>query len=784
MNTARKDLIADAEQLAANAVALIDGVEFGPALVTPVRRVRDQAERVLATVRDPYKVGVIGEYGAGKTLFVSSMLGFLDSLPIGDRPTTGNVTRFRLRPVDDGLTVVTGRRVVFLSRSECETCLADLGQQVRAAGTSHPGLDLLTRKAVDGDPDPLHAWHRFAKALDPSLDRLVRQLVAVSASARQHDAYLGTTRDVSEAQLAQLVQISYDDQRPADPPADPFWLIRQAELAMDVPVRTLDLPGLVLAGAPVRPVDGTGPTEFGAGAVLELWDFPGILNHLSSERDRRLTETLLHDVDTAVVLLKAANPDSVASDELTRLLTAVNGGAIAGVGNVFDSPQAIRLKEPGLDSDDAFRAGLPSVAELLRTANQLVPGEPAFLYAGLVALNRLDPRLVAGRFDARVGIQDQLAGYAHKVAMGLPEDSPLRAMLLPVAEDGGRRRVLTMLGDQLSVHGLRRRAERVERETARLRELLQQLETAVEDAPDAGGALAAQAEYQLVISDLRQVLSRLRAALPKVLSAALATHEPDGGPFATFVAEAAAHRVHRWPEWRQMLGSVRGREVRDGPDTTAELVTPFGASCADAFGAVRAEALRRWEQALLRSATSALTADETLLPRAAAVFAEQQGPWTLLAQPEQWRGLLTNTPAWLLAKVPYETPGPERYAAAFPLRRESRFVWSFPGAYPHDDADPEVLHHKHPGYVIRLRHELVSTGAYLMRSDVDDLRIWAGQVARLFFDRMEQALAAAGPSTTPHGAEEARGNLLDAIRKLRNRSSADSGGDLWSKLGD
>ncbi|MEU0560262.1 hypothetical protein [Dactylosporangium sp. NPDC006015] len=765
----------DAEQLAADAIALIDGADFGPSLTAPIQRVHDQARQVLAMVREPYKVGIIGEYGAGKTLFVASMLGFLENLPIGDRPTTGNVTRFRLRPVAGGTSTVTGRRIVFLSRSECEACLADLGRQIRAISGPHPGLDTPTRKAVDGDPDFLAAWHRTARSLDPSLDRLVRQLIAVAASARQHDACLGTSREVSAEEFGALIQIAYEDQSPAQP----FWIVRQAEIAMDVPVSVL--PGLLAHGPVLQPPDRPHLSGFGEGAVLELWDFPGILNHLSSERDRMLTETLLHDVDTAVVLLKAANPDSLASDELTRLLTAVNGGAIAGVGNVFDSPQAVRFREPGLDSDDAVRSSLTSITELLRTAGELAPGEP-FLYAGLVALGQVAPELVAGRFDDRVRMQGALAGDAKRVALGLPEGSPFRALLLPVAEDGGRQRVQTMLADQLSVHGLRRRVERVEREDSRLRELLLQLESAVQTAPEPGGAAAAHVEFQSVLSGLRSVLIRLRRSLPGVLTGALSGDGPDRTSFADFVEETAARRVHRWPEWRQTLDSVRGREVQDGPETTTKLVGPFSESCVEAFDTVRAEALSRWERALIRNAEDTLADEEALRSRAKAVFADQPATLTLIVRPEDWQGLLTNASASILEQIPYQAPGPSRYAEAFPLRRDSRFVWSLPAKHTYDASDSDLLHRRHPGYVIRLRHEFVATCAYLMQTDVEMVRGWAEQVTLHFFNRLLQALASARPPEASPADEESRGALLDAIRKLRTRSTGPTSGGLWSEL--
>ncbi|MGI5241682.1 hypothetical protein [Dactylosporangium sp. CA-139066] len=750
---ARRDQVAYAERLAVDALALVAAARTGPDLAPALQRLGEQAERVLALVREPYKIGVIGEYGAGKTLFVASLLGFLDDLPIGDRATTGNVTRFRLRPAPQAAaTTVAARSVVFLSRTETDACLADLARQIRDGGLA-PGAAAPAAQAAGGDPWPLHEWLRTAGPLDDSATRLVAQLVAVSASAQRHGAVLGTTRPVSREELAELVQIPYASPvRPAEPPADLFWLVRQVELLLDVPAALVE----ALAGADAAAADGT---------TLELWDFPGILNHVSSERDRRLTEVLLHDVDTAVALLKAANPDGTASDELSRLLAAVNGGALAGVGNIFDSPQAIRFAEPGLDTDDAVQRRLPAVAELLRTARNLVPGESPLLYAGLVALSRLDPRPSLAGFDGRVGEQQRLAEAAHVVALRLPAASILRSALQPVTQDGGRAHAMACLRGQLATHGLRRRAERVEREHARLLELLEQLEAEVERAP-AAGTVAADLEFHQVRSGLVMALSALRRSVPLQLNLALTGGDPGELPFARFVEQASACAVYQWPEWRRILGSVRGRDVRGGPELSDELIAPFADSCVEAFATVRAEALRRCERAVQRQAEVLLAHDPTLLPRARDLFAEHPGPWTHLGRPAGWRGVLTNPSPGMLRLVPYRAPDRQRYADAAPVRRNSRFLWSVTAPAGRRPGDADARHRRHPGYVIRLRHEFVAAAAYLMQSDIDALRAWAGEMVELFFDRLEDAAARTGPPAPPPGAQEARNDLLEAIRRL------------------
>ncbi|MFD1370476.1 hypothetical protein [Actinoplanes sichuanensis] len=788
-NSIRKDSILKAERFAADVLSLTAGVEVGPALIRPLARVDEQARRQLALIREPYKVGVIGEYGAGKTLFVASLLNYLEDLPIGDLATTGNVTRFRLRPVTDGeRTVVAGRRVVFLSRTEVERCLEDLAQQVRDSSAVGAGLDDLVQKAIAGDPEGLRAWLATERNADNALIRLATQVIAVADSAARYPAILGTTRDVADTEVAELLRITADRR----PTADPFWLVRQMELVLDVPVSVLDLTDLAAAGSMIQTGGGIAGGEFGAGTVLELWDFPGISNGVSYERDRRLTRVLLHDVDSAIALLKAGNPDSPAPDELKRLIEATGGGAIAGIGNVFDSAQAGRLDTAGLlDSEAAVFKVMPTLDRLLQIAGTLTPDSDPFVYAGLVAYQNLRPQPDTSVFDHRLDDQAMTAMALKKIVLGLPADSALRAQLLPATEDGGRRRVLALLAQQLSAHGLYRRWQRVQNEDARLRELVAELEAAVERTPEDGGVVAAaEKEFELVISALREALERVKGLARRVLTVELSG---GGGPgeisFTRYVEETTARQVNRWPQWRQMLDAVHGREIRGGPQLTDELAGPFGETCAAVLETVRAEALRRWESALLDAARAALTAgdaaaptpDLRLLSRVDALAATHGGRWTVLAQPNRWRGMLTNVPASVGERHAYQAPSPQQYAESFPLPYGSRFVWAYPPDHGRDPDDADLRHRVHPGYVFRLRHEMVATTVHLVEAEIEKIRGWAAEITEISLARLTGIAGGAQPPETRPGVDEARAGLLEMIRRVRQSSPEDSSGMFWNE---
>src|SRR5262245_65586413 len=61
-------------------------------------RVRAAAQETLRRAGSPVKIGVVGEFNAGKSLLLGSLIGYADSLPVSEVPTTGNVTALWVKP--------------------------------------------------------------------------------------------------------------------------------------------------------------------------------------------------------------------------------------------------------------------------------------------------------------------------------------------------------------------------------------------------------------------------------------------------------------------------------------------------------------------------------------------------------------------------------------------------------------------------------------------------------------------------------------------------------------
>src|ERR1700734_2374159 len=65
-----------------------------------VREIARIAAALELTARGPVKIGVVGQFNAGKTLLLGGLIGYADGLPVSAIPTTGNVTSIRFRQRD------------------------------------------------------------------------------------------------------------------------------------------------------------------------------------------------------------------------------------------------------------------------------------------------------------------------------------------------------------------------------------------------------------------------------------------------------------------------------------------------------------------------------------------------------------------------------------------------------------------------------------------------------------------------------------------------------------
>src|SRR5262249_55690522 len=91
------------------------------------QQIRAAAQETVRRAGAPLKIGVLGEFNAGKTLLLGGLIGYADALPVSEVPTTGNVTALHFRPRPELRQTEAGPFTVeFLDRATALDCLRDL----------------------------------------------------------------------------------------------------------------------------------------------------------------------------------------------------------------------------------------------------------------------------------------------------------------------------------------------------------------------------------------------------------------------------------------------------------------------------------------------------------------------------------------------------------------------------------------------------------------------------------------------------------------------------------
>ena len=181
-------------KLKAYAQAVLTALEAEPPATDPAvgrtfEAIRTAAEETLRRAGSPIKIGVVGEFNAGKTLVLGSLIGYADALPVSEVPTTGNVTALRFRPRPDlHRTEVGPFTVEFLDRATALDCLRELLKvaEERAWDAGLPAeerktLTDLCERARAGPWAEVEGWCRQAWAHggdnpNPALRNLLREL--------------------------------------------------------------------------------------------------------------------------------------------------------------------------------------------------------------------------------------------------------------------------------------------------------------------------------------------------------------------------------------------------------------------------------------------------------------------------------------------------------------------------------------------------------------------------------------------------------------------------------
>ena len=307
--------------------------------------IRANAQETIRRAGSPVKIGVVGEFNAGKSLLLGSLIGYANALPVSEVPTTGNVTALRLRPQPDlRQTEVGPFWVEFLDAETALECLRELlkvaDERARDAGLDAGNRKTLaalreqtgTRPWADVEAWCRSVWSHGGEHPNPALRHLVRELTWFARCCRSTagtallDAREGKDRIFQvDAETAReglalprsntSIAVMKYEALPEAPGPMPrpltvdwlrkaFPLIRRVDVEVGVSQRVWDLSGMQGAGEWV------------------LLDFPGLGAAESGVRDGFLCKRELREVQTILILLDGRRPGGEGGQVIFSMMNA------------------------------------------------------------------------------------------------------------------------------------------------------------------------------------------------------------------------------------------------------------------------------------------------------------------------------------------------------------------------------------------------------------------------------------------------------------------------------
>ena len=504
-----------------------------------LQSLKESAQRTKQLASSPVKIGLMGEFSAGKTLLLGSLIGYADALPVNEVPTTGNVTAIHLIQQPEFETTKIGKFTVhYLNHSGVKDCLAFmLGEaEKRASALDIPIEPLVSlqndlKSTNQIDHRQILAWceQSWNQVKSLELRSLMRELVTLIRTYHVYrDDICGRSYQIDQATAKEGLRLA-DPQsnilalefrelplapKPWESLAQPsakdlqssFSLIQRIDVNIEISKEVWDLSSL------------QGSNEF------VLLDFPGLGADDSGVRDAFLSLRELKDVQTILLLLDGRHPGAGTAAKIRSMLERDKGQdlrdrIIVGVGrfnqlpldhqnelaiaelieggDLFEpessSALGALLDDSGISEEDV----LDQVNILKRTivsANNLTTEkENVVLLSQIHGLARLAERsrlLKVGSpdflplLDKVDSLDDaQMQTQWRQLSQVLPDKSVLRRQLNDFVEDGGISRLRSLLKEHVALHGLRQLFEDTQAAAKELDQHQQELKKVLKDIP-------------------------------------------------------------------------------------------------------------------------------------------------------------------------------------------------------------------------------------------------------------------------------------------------------------
>ena len=329
-----------------------------PSLNETLQSLKASAQRTKELASSPIKIGLMGEFSAGKTLLLGSLVGYADALPVSEVPTTGNVTAIHLIQQSDFQTTKIGKFTVhYLNHSGVKDCLAFMLEEAekRTKALNLPIEPLVSlrndlKSTNQVDSHQILAWcaQFWNQVQSLELRSLMRELVTL---VRTYQVY-GNDICGRSYQVDQVT--AKDGLTLADPQRDILALdFRQLPIAPK-PWKTLAQPSakdLQSSFSLIRRIDVNieiskevwDLSSFQGANEFVLLDFPGLGADDSGVRDAFLSLRELKDVQTILLLLDGRHPGAGTAAKIRSMLERDKGQdlrdrIIVGVGRFNQLP--------------------------------------------------------------------------------------------------------------------------------------------------------------------------------------------------------------------------------------------------------------------------------------------------------------------------------------------------------------------------------------------------------------------------------------------------------------
>lgn len=398
--------------------------EFSQELLPRLDAALQAADRALETARGPVKIGVAGEFSAGKTLLLDALMGGPNLLPVDEVPTTGNITEIHFGQLDaaapDELCRINRRRICFLSREQVMDCRNYMIERaLLLLGKIGVSQGLISRlDGLRGD-DGSASWQALEECCgdiwrdnkNPELRYLIKDLMQLARTYPGAGAALcGREFEVGTEVLSAALSLP-------DAPAN----LQEAAFAEVLP------PPVLLSSAPSSLDESTVRAAFHLIRSCELelliakkiWnlsslkgqnqlvllDFPGLGASSSSVRDIYLCRREMAEVQTMLLLVNGNRPGSGEAASLFSMMqedrpgSSLKDAVLVGIGR-FDQ---LRIQD---DEERALRERLAASGSSVSESDSLFPDEEEEL--GLLDEPDEEEALPAARLseeDVRNGIR-------------------------------------------------------------------------------------------------------------------------------------------------------------------------------------------------------------------------------------------------------------------------------------------------------------------------------------------------------------------------------------------